>query len=191
MSGKRISYIRVSTLDQNPDRQLDGVEVDKRFVDYCSGRSTDRPQLAAMIDYVREDDIIIVHSMDRLARNVKDLRQLIDAFIAKGVTVEFRKENLTFSYQRSAMNDLLLMVMGAIAEFELSMIRERQREGIKIARLAGKYKDKPRKVFAHTIEKIKEELKTRKSKARIAREIGISRSTLYKYIDKQPTEQKL
>lgn len=187
MTGKLIGYIRVSTSDQNPERQLEGMKLDKRFIDYASGKTTQRPQLEAMIDYIREDDQLYVHSMDRLARNVKDLRNLIDILITKGVSVHFVKENLSFTTERSPMNDLLLMVMGAIAEFELSMIRERQSEGIRIAKLAGKYKGRKRKLYSDGVEKINELLNTtRKSKSNIAKEMGISRSTLYKYLKTQP-----
>jgi len=183
MQGKLIGYIRVSTSDQNPERQLEGMTLDKRFIDYASGKNTQRPQLAAMLDYIREDDQLYVHSMDRLARNVIDLRSLIDELIHRGVSIHFVKENLSFTADRSPMNDLLLLLMGAVAEFELAMIRERQHEGIRIAKLAGKYKGRKRVLYSDGIEKIKEMLQTtRKSKASIAKEMGISRSSLYKYL---------
>lgn len=182
MSGKRIGYIRVSTVDQNPERQLEGISLDKKFTDYASGKTTDRPMLAAMMEYVREDDIIIVHSMDRLARNVKNLRELIDFLIAKKVQVQFLKENLTFSGEQSPMNNLLLMVMGSIAEFELSMINERQREGVRIAKLAGKYKGQRHKLTTDAREKLRLMMTTRISKSQMSKELGISRMTLYRYL---------
>jgi DNA invertase Pin-like site-specific DNA recombinase len=180
MSGKRVGYIRVSTVDQNPERQLEGVEVDKKFIEYASGTTTKRPQLQAMLGYVREDDLIVVHSMDRLARNTKDLRSLIDTLCERKISVEFKKENLIFTGDDSPMSHLLLMIIGAVAEFEHSIIRERQLEGIALAKRAGKYKGAPKKLTAEKINKLKELLHTRKTKVNIAKELGVSRFTLYK-----------
>src|ERR1700750_451446 len=103
---KRVGYIRVSTLDQNTDRQLDGQELDKVFTDKASGKDTKRPQLAAMLDYVREGDELVVHSMDRLARSLDDLRRMVLDLTGKGVHVKFVKENLTFTGEDSAMSNL-------------------------------------------------------------------------------------
>jgi DNA invertase Pin-like site-specific DNA recombinase len=183
MTGKRIGYIRVSTVDQNPDRQLEGVDLDKKFIDYASAKSTDRPQLKAMLDFVREDDIVIVHSMDRLARNLFDLRKLVDNLVSQKIQVHFIKENLKFDGKDSPMSTLLLSLMGAFAEFEYAFIHERQLEGIAIAKKQGKFKGGPKKLNAEKIEQMKKELKTRKSKSRIAEELGISRQTFYKYLE--------
>src|SRR5580658_4796172 len=95
--GKRVGYIRVSSVDQNTDRQLEGVELDKRFTDKASGKDTKRPQLQAALDYLREGDVLVVHSMDRLARNLDDLRKVVLGLTNKGVLVEFVKEHLTFT----------------------------------------------------------------------------------------------
>ena len=138
--GKRVGYIRVSTLDQNTERQLAGIPLDKRFTDKASGKDTDRPQLQAALDYLREGDVLVVHSMDRLARNLDDLRKIVIGLTERGVLVEFVKESLTFTGQDSAMSKLLLSVMGAFAEFERSLLKERQREGISIAKTKGVYK---------------------------------------------------
>jgi len=184
MTGKRIGYIRVSTTDQNPDRQLENIDLDKKFIEYATGSTIKRPQLEIMMDYAREDDIIIVHSMDRLARNVKDLRRLIDDLTSKGVRVYFIKENLTFSFVNSPMDNLMLMLIGSIAEFELSLIKERQMEGIAYAKKSGKYKGRKSKFTKENIEKIKIALQTRKSKTKIAQELGLSRFTLYRYLEK-------
>ena len=138
--GQRVGYLRVSTADQNTDRQLDGIPLDKVFTDHASGKDTKRPELARALDYVREGDSLVVHSMDRLARNLEDLRRVVRELTAKGVRVEFVKEGLTFTGEDSPMNNLLLSLLGAVAEFERSMILERQREGIAIAKAAGKYK---------------------------------------------------
>ena len=92
--GQRIGYIRVSSYDQNPDRQLDGVEVDRKYTDTASGKDTERPQLKELLDYVRDGDTIVVHSMDRLARNVDDLRRIVHHETKRGVNIQFVKENL-------------------------------------------------------------------------------------------------
>jgi DNA invertase Pin-like site-specific DNA recombinase len=130
----------VSSVDQNTDRQLEGLELDKVFTDKASGKDTKRPQLQAALDYIREGDVLIVHSMDRLARNLDDLRKMVLDLTKKGVHVQFIKENLTFTGEDSPMSNLLLSLLGAVAEFERSMIRERQREGIALAKKAGVYK---------------------------------------------------
>ena len=183
-SGKRIGYIRVSTTDQNPDRQLEGISLDKKFIDYASGSTTNRINLESMLSYVREDDLVIVHSMDRLARNVKDLRKIIDDLVQRKVKIQFVKENLTFSNEKSPIANLLLMVIGSIAEFELSIIKERQLEGIRIAKKEGRYKGRKSKFTKEIIAAIKRDLQTRKSKSKIAIDLGISRFTLYKYIER-------
>ena len=132
MAGQQIGYVRVSTVEQNTARQLDGVELDKIFEDKCSGKNTDRPALKACLEYVREGDTLHVHEISRLARNMADLNRLVDELTAKGVAVKFHKEGLEFNASKAtdAMMKLLFQVMGAFAEFERNMIRERQAEGI-------------------------------------------------------------
>lgn len=140
MNGQKIGYIRVSSSDQNTERQLDGLELDRTFTDKVSGKSTDRPQLQEMLRFVREGDHLLVHSMDRLARNLIDLRQMVQELTKRGVRITFVKEGLTFNGEDAAMSVLLLSVMGAVAEFERAIIKERQAEGIRIARQKGVYK---------------------------------------------------
>ena len=123
MAGQRVGYVRVSTLDQRTDRQLDGVELDRVFTDKASGKDVVRPQLDALLAFVRDGDTVVVHSMDRLARNLDDLRRLVRALTGKGVRVQFVTENLTFTGEDTAMATLLLSVMGAFAEFERALIR--------------------------------------------------------------------
>ena len=123
MAGKIMGYIRVSSFEQNPERQLEGVQCDKTFIDQASGKDTQRPELDALLGYVRDGDKIIVHSMDRLARNLDDLRRLVQQLTARHVTIQFVKENLTFTGEDSPMANLLLSVMGAFAEFERALIR--------------------------------------------------------------------
>lgn len=185
MSGKRIGYIRVSTTDQNPDRQLENVQLDKRFIEYASAKSTNRPQLKSMLEFVREDDIVIVHSMDRLARNLHDLKHLVDSLVSKKIQVHFVKENLIFSGENSATSNLVLHLMGAFAEFEYAFIHERQREGIEIAKKRGRFKGRKKKLDEVKVEDLRIRLLcTRESKTKIAKDLGISRFTLYRYIDK-------
>lgn len=114
MKGQRIGYIRVSSFDQNPNRQLDGIVTDRAFIDKASGKSIDRPQLEEMLRFAREGDIIIVHSMDRLARNLDDLRTLVRNLTSKGIDIQFCKEQLTFTNNDSPMSQLLLSVMGRL-----------------------------------------------------------------------------
>jgi len=178
---KRVGYIRVSTLDQNPERQLDGHELDKVFTDKASGKDTKRPQLQAALDYLREGDCLSVHSMDRLARNLDDLRRIVLGLTSKGVLVEFAKERLTFTGEDSAMSQLLLSVMGAFAEFERSLIRERQREGIALAKKAGVYKGRKPSLTNEQAQQLRARITAGEKKAALAREFGISRETLYQY----------
>jgi len=134
MSGKIIGYVRVSTHEQSEERQLVEQQLDKVFLDKVSGKSTERPALQELLNYAREGDIILVHSMDRLARNLDDLRRLVKDLTSRQIKIRFIKENLEFSGEDSPMSTLLLSVMGAFAEFERALIRERQREGIELAK---------------------------------------------------------
>ena len=181
MAGKLIGYTRVSTYEQNTDRQLDGMTFDRMFTDKASGKDTDRPQLEEMLLFVREGDIIRVHSIDRLARNLVNLRGLVEHVISKGATLEFVKEKLTFSGDDSPMSMLMLSVMGSFAEFERALIRERQLEGIAIAKTKGVYKGRVPKLKDNQIIELHRRINNREPKARIAREMGISRTTLYEY----------
>jgi DNA invertase Pin-like site-specific DNA recombinase len=185
MTGQRIGYIRVSTLDQNTERQLDGLTLDKTYTDHASGKDTQRPQLALALSYVRQGDTLVVHSMDRLSRSLDDLRRIVRELTARGVLVEFVKEHLTFSGDDSPMSILLLSMMGAFAEFERSIIRERQREGIAIARAKGVYRGRPkgaRKLKPEQMAEMRRRVESREPKAQIARSLGISRETLYAYL---------
>src|SRR5579863_9923486 len=179
--GKRVGYIRVSSVDQNTERQLDGVTVDKRFTDKASGKDTKRPQLQAALEYVRDGDVLVVHSMDRLARNLDDLRRIVTELTGRGVVVEFVKEHLTFTSEDNAMSKLLLSVMGAFAEFERSLIRERQREGIALAKKAGVYRGRKPSLTPERIAQLRGRVAAGEKKAALAREFGISRETLYSY----------
>ncbi|MFC3718104.1 recombinase family protein [Deinococcus metalli] len=182
MLGHRIGYIRVSGADQNPDRQLDGQTLARIFSDQASGKDTRRPQLDALLGFVREGDTVVVHSMDRLARNLDDLRRLVTTLTGRGVRVEFVKEGLTFTGEDSPMATLLLSVMGAFAEFERALIRERQREGIALARTQGKYRGRKKALSPEQVQTLRQRVLAGEPKAALARELGISRETLYTYL---------
>ena len=179
--GQRVGYIRVSTLDQREDRQLDGVELDRRFVDRTSGKDIKRPQLTALLGFIRDGDTVVCHSMDRLGRNLDDLRKLVFGMTERGVRVEFIKENLIFTGEDSPMANLLLSVMGAIAEFERQLIRERQREGIALAKKRGVYKGRPAMLNASVAASLLERLAAGEKPSELAREFKISRMTLHRY----------
>jgi DNA invertase Pin-like site-specific DNA recombinase len=180
--GKRIGYVRVSTLDQNAERQLEGVEIEKKFIDKASGKDVQRPQLQAALEYLRDGDVLVVHSMDRLARNLDDLRRIVSELTARGVVVEFIKEHLTFTGEDSAMSRLLLSVMGAFAEFERALIGERQREGIALAKRKGVYKGRKPSLTMERAADLRKRALAGEKKAGLAREFGISRETLYQYM---------
>ena len=174
----------MSALDQKEVRQLDGLELDKRFTDKVSGKDRNRPQLEQMIEFVREGDTVFCHSMDRLARNLDDLRLLVKKLTGKGVKVCFVKESLTFTGEDSPMANLLLSVMGAIAEFERELIKERQREGIAIAKKRGAYAGRKRTLTAEQAIVLLERIAAGESKTKLANELGVSRNTIYMYVSR-------
>ena len=182
MKGQRVGYVRVSAFDQNVDRQLEGVALDKVFTDKASGKDVDRPQLEAMLSFVREGDIVVVHSMDRLARNLDDLRKLVQSLTKRGIRIEFAKESLAFTGEDSPMANLMLSVMGAFAEFERALIRERQREGIAIAKQRGAYRGRKKALSDGKVAELMQRVAGGEQKAAIARDLGISRETLYQYL---------
>lgn len=182
MTGQRIGYVRVSSLGQNTDRQLEGVQVDRTFTDKVSGKDTNRPKFQEMLEFVREGDTVVVHSMDRLARNLDDLRRTVQMLTRKGVSVEFIHEHLTFTGDDTPIANLLLSVMGAFAEFERALIRERQLEGITLAKQRGAYKGRKESLSKAAIIELRQRLATGVTKAQVAREFGISRETLYHYL---------
>jgi DNA invertase Pin-like site-specific DNA recombinase len=182
----RVGYIRVSTLDQNTVRQLDGVEVERVFTDTASGKDTARPKLTELLDFVRDGDTVLVHSMDRLARNLDDLRRLVATLTGKGVRVEFVQEHLTFSGEDTPMATLLLSVMGAFAEFERALILERQREGIAAAKRRGVYTGRKPALSGERADQLRRRAAAGESKAALAREFKISRETVYAYLRTEP-----
>jgi DNA invertase Pin-like site-specific DNA recombinase len=182
MSGQDIGYIRVSSADQNTARQLDKIHLDKKFTDHASGKNVSRPQLIACLEYCRQGDTLHVHSMDRLARNLEDMLRTVRQLNEKGVQVKFHKEDKTFTGQDDPMSTLTLQLLGAFAAFERSIIRERQREGVAIAKAAGKYKGSQPKLNAEKAAELRARVALGVPKAAVAREFGISRETLYGYL---------
>lgn len=188
MKGQIVGYARVSSADQNLARQLEQLKSEKPdtiFKDKAGGANTNRPAFQQMLEYVREGDTIVVSSKDRLARNLADLLNTTKELQAKGVSVRFLKESILLdaSGNNVAMTKLLMPMLGAVAEFERSMIRERQREGIELAKKRGVYKErKPTDVSI--IEKAKEKISLGIPLAKAARDVGIARLTLYRQLQK-------
>jgi len=182
MTGQRVGYIRVSTFEQNTDRQLEGLTLDRCFTDRASGKDVKRPELAAMLAFVRDGDTVVVHSMDRLARNLDDLRSTVQALTRRGVSIEFVKERLTFTGEDSLMANLMLSVMGAFAEFERALLRERQREGIALAKQRGAYRGRKRSLSPEQAADLRQRAAAGEQKATLAREFGITRETVYQYL---------
>lgn len=180
--GQQVGYIRVSTADQNTERQLDGYGLDEMFSDKASGKNADRPGLEAAMKHCRKGDELVVHSMDRLARNIVDLRNIIGELNAKDVRVRFVKENMVFSSDNSdPFATLMLNMLGSFAEFERSMILERQREGIAIAKANGKYKGRKPALSGARARELVSRMNAGETVTALAKEYGISRETAYQY----------
>jgi DNA invertase Pin-like site-specific DNA recombinase len=184
MPGQRIGYIRVSSFDQNPERQLETIALDRVFTDKASGKDMQRPELDRLLAFVREGDTVVVHSMDRLARNLDDLRRLVQTLTKRGVAVQFLKENMTFTGDDTPMANLMLSVMGAFAEFERALIKERQCEGIALAKQRGVYTGRKRVLSPAQVAELRRRAAT-EPKAALAREFQISRETLYQYLKRE------
>lgn len=181
MAGQNIGYIRVSSEGQNRARQLEGIKLDKEFIDTMTGSIRSRPQLEECLNYLRQGDTLHVHSIDRLARNLRDLQEIIDGLICKNVTVKFHAENLTFTGEDSPMSKLTLHLMGAFAEFERTITRTRQREGIDAAKRQGIHLGRPK------LEKsLGDEARQLKSNGlsvvEISKKMELSRPSIYKLL---------
>ena len=189
----RIGYVRVSSLDQNPDRQLEELKahgVKKIFMDKVSGKNTERPDLQNMLSFIREGDVLLVHSLDRLARHLGDLLTMVEELTNRGISIHFISEKLNFEAGKDAspMSKLLLSMVGAFAEFERSMIKRRQMEGIALAKERGAYTGRQRSVSDETIQKVKEMVEQGIPLAKAAEKNHISRSTVYRYLKIQAKE---
>ena len=182
MSGKTVLYARVSSLEQRTDRQVTGISVDKVFEDKCSGKDTNRPQLQACLEYLRDGDTLVVHSIDRLARSLRDLLNIVQELLARKVSIRFIKEGMDFNGDNpNPTQDLYLNILGAVAEFERALIKERQAEGIALARQRNAYDKCGRKCLLtpKQIDEIKLRLANGEPLAPIAREYKVSRQTIY------------
>jgi DNA invertase Pin-like site-specific DNA recombinase len=184
MEGHKVGYVRVSTLDQNTQRQLEGVSLDKVFTDKASGKDTKRPQLQAALNHVRAGDSLIVHSMDRLARNVEDMLRLVRELNGKGVSVEFVKENMAFTVGSEDPRSVLMFTMlSAFSQFERALIKERQREGIALAKAKGNvYKGRKPSLGSDKVAELRKQVSAGANKSKLAKDFGISRETLYQYL---------
>lgn len=182
--GQRIGYVRVSSVDQNDARQLDGMALDRVFTDKASGKDTDRPQLKALREVVlREGDHLFVHSMDRLSRSLKDLQAVVEELTGRGVAVTFVKESMTFSGNDDPMATLMLQLLGAVSQFERALIKERQREGIAIAKAkGGVYKGRKPALDAEAAASLRDMAARGIPKTDIAATLGISRASVYEYL---------
>ena len=184
VKGQKVGYVRVSSVEQNTGRQLEGIEVDRIFIDKASGKNTNRPKFQEMLNYVREGDQVVVHSMDRFARSLKDLVIEVDKLVKRGIAIQFVKENITFTAQSTPMDNLMLQLMGAFAQFEREIILERQKEGIKLASAQGKYKGRVHKLKPDQAENLRQAWKENKypSKMALGQAFGISRQAVYRYL---------
>ncbi|AMM23838.1 recombinase family protein [Variovorax sp. PAMC 28711] len=178
----RVGYVRVSTAGQHDARQLDGVPLDKTFADQASGKDTERPQLKAMLEFVREGDCLFVHSMDRLSRSLRDLQDVVKGLTDRGVSVWFVKEGMKFTSSDDPMATLMLQLLGAVSQFERALIKERQREGIAIAKASGVYKGRKPALNKEAAETLRDMAVNGIPKAQIASTLGISRATVYEYL---------
>lgn len=180
----KVGYRRVSSWEQRSDRQLEGMELDEVFEDRASGKDLNRPQWEAAAKYLRRGDVLFVHSMDRLARNLSDLLATVQGLNGRGIEVRFVRENLNFEPGASTnpMAKLMLSMLGAVAEFERSLILERQREGIALAKQRGAYTGRKRALSDDQVEQVRQRLRAGEKIARVAREMGISRQTVYSHV---------
>lgn len=185
MTGQHIGYIRVSSVGQNTDRQLDGIALDVTYEEKVSGKDRNRPELANMLKAIRSGDTVHIHSMDRLARNLVDLCSIVSEITGKGVAVCFHKENLTFNGAKvDPTSELMLGILGSVAQFERSIIHERQAEGIAKAKEKGVYEKHGRKaeITPAMIEEIKKRVAAGEAKAKVAKDMKISRDSLYRLL---------
>jgi len=185
--GRVLGYKRVSSLDQNTDRQLDGIHTDLMFEEKVSGKNMgDRPKLQELLRTAYKGDTVVIHSMDRLARNLMDLKTIVNTLVGSGARVWFTTEKLTFCGDDDKYSALMLNLMGSFAEFERAMIKARQMEGIAKKKAAGGYAGKGRKrsISDAQIAEIKQRSEAGEMKTKIASDLGISRESIYKILKK-------
>jgi len=178
----QVGYVRVSSIDQNLDRQLDGIELDKVYEEKLSGKSRERPKLKECIDYLREGDTLHIHSMDRLSRSLKDLLNIVHELTDKNVMVKFHAENMEFAGKDNPMSYLMLGIFGSIHQFEIANLKLRQAEGIAKAKARGQQFGR-RSLKKRLVEELKERRSKGESVIKIAASMNIGTSTCYKYLD--------
>jgi len=178
----QVGYIRVSTTDQKTDRQLDKVELDHVYEEKASASTAKRPVLEECLRFLRKGDTLHVHSIDRLARNLSDLLSLLETLTGKGVAVRFHKESLLFTGEDNPFQTLQLQIIGAVAQFEREIIKERQREGIAKAQAKGKHCGRKAKLTPEQVQQIKDKVAAGAEKKALAEEYGVSRQTLYRVL---------
>ena len=185
IAGQKIGYARVSSKDQNLERQTAALKKEKVFrifTDTASGSSTHRPGLDGALNYLRPGDQLIVTSMDRLARSLIDLHRLVGDLTARDVSVKFIKEGQTYSLNSTPLAKLMLGLLGSVAEFERAIIRERQAEGIARAKERGVYKGRAKVLTDEQLAQARVWVGEGVPKAEVARRLGIGRTTLYSYL---------
>lgn len=178
----QIAYIRVSSIDQNEQRQIEAMQrynIEKWFIEKVSGKDTNRPKLKEMLDFAREGDTIHIHDFSRLARSTKDLLDIVELLNSKGITLISNKENIDSS---TPTGKLMLTMIGAINEFERTNLLERQKEGIAIAKRDGKYKGRKAVSIPDFDKHYQRYISREISKSELAKELNISRPTLDKLI---------
>ena len=188
VTGQLVGYARVSTPDQNLDRQVARLQkagATEIYKEKISGASRERPQLEEMLRYLRKGDQLIVTSMDRLARSFLDLHTIVDDLVHRGVSVRFLRESQTYSAHSDPVAALMLGVLGSVAQFERAIMRERQAEGIERAKKRGAYKGRAPAMNETSIEQAREMVVMGVPKADVARRLGVSRATLYRYLTKK------
>lgn len=177
--GHDVGYVRVSSADQKTDRQLEGVRLDAVYKEKISGKDTQRPQLQECLKYVRGGDTLHVHSIDRFARNLGDLDRMVKELINKGVKIKFYKENLFFD-GANPFHKFQMHIIGAVAEFEREIIRERQREGIAIALKKGVHFGRKKVLNESQIAEIETRITQKERIIEIARDYGVNKQMIYR-----------
>lgn len=180
------NYIRVSTILQNTERQLPSVECDRIYEDKLSGKDTERPQFQLMMSNLREGDVVNVHSLDRIGRNTKDILDIVQQIKDLNCVIHFHKENLKFDGTKSDLySNLLLTILSSFSEFERNIMLERQREGIEIGKLKGRYKGRKSKLTKEQLEEMKKDFDSGVSKTKISEKYGVTRGYVYQLVKKQ------
>jgi len=179
------NYIRVSTILQNTDRQLIGVDCDVEFVEKVSGKDKNREQLSLMLKILKKGDRVNVHELSRLGRNTQDLLSIVDEIINTGCSIKFYKEDLLFGDKKNICNDLMLTILSAVSQMERDLMLERQREGIEIAKLKGKYKGRKPTLSDEQLEQMKQDFNSGMKKTEVAKKYGVTRSYVYQLVKKQ------